>query len=72
MADMSGSGITDQFFLAWCLCQGTPKKIISSYALSNHSYTSFTPCWWTTLSKSGRNGIAAVKNVIETDGERNL
>ena len=69
---MSGSGITDQFFPAWCLFHGTQKKMLSSYALSDYSYTSFTPCWWTTLSKSGRTGIAAVKNVSEADGERYL
>ena len=36
---MSGSGITDQFFPAWCLCHGTQKMMLSSYALSDYSYT---------------------------------
>ena len=39
---------------------------LSSYTLSNLSYSSFTPYY------SGRTGIGAVKNVSKVDGERNL
>ena len=72
IALMSGIHTTDQCFPAWYLCQGTQEEALSSYALYNRSYSSVTPWWWTRLSKSGRTGISAIKNVSEVDGERNL
>ena len=42
-----------------------------SYPHMHCSCSSFTPWWWTKLSKSGRTGIGAIKNVSEVDGERN-